>query len=227
MVTVLVTAACKDTSKNSAVASAAVTTTSSVSAKPKLPPPPPPDPLDVAALRKSLKCGGGGHGPCNVLALFKNCKKWSPITDSGDGRWVGMASIVKNGAFTEELMLLRSKRVNVGDVGPGQLNVKIALATISDSYPAAQRHARKALRAYQRGDVPKPTNQGVVYIKNRKDWADAYAMQAKANQIYVADAGGAHLCQMATDQRLLMVRKAATRKHPADGVYAVFYPVSW
>ena len=225
---VLAAPACKDNSKKGSDAGSSAAPAASTAPKAKVKPPPPPDALDVAGLQKALKCGGAGHGPCNVLAEFKNCKKWSPITDSGDGRWVGMANIVKNGAFTEELMLLRSKRVNVTDVGPGQLNVKIAMTTISNSYPAEQRHARKALEAYKRGDVPTATNQGVVYIKKRTDWpGDAFSVQAKANQIYVADQAGAYLCQMATDQRLLVVRKSNTRAHAADGVYAVFYPVSW
>ncbi len=181
----------------------------------------------MAALEKSLKCGTAGHGPCEVMRDFQACKKWSPITDSGDGRWLGMANIVKKGEFTEELMLLRSKRVNVGDVGPGQLNVKIALADIPTSYPAEQRESRRALRAYKRGDVPKPNNQGVRYIKGRKEWPDAFASQAKDNQIYVADQGGTYLCQMDGDQRLLVVRKSNRRDHPGDGVYGTFYPVSW
>lgn len=227
VLTIPAISACKDNAKTKADASATAVPSASISPKAKVPPPPPPDALDVAALQKALKCGGAGHGPCNVLAAFKDCKKWSPITDSGDGRWVGMANIVKKGAFTEELMLLRSKRVNVTDVGPGQLNVKIAMATIPDTYAAEQRHARKALDAYKRGDVPTATNQGVVYIKKRENWQDAFAMQAKANQIFVADQGGAYLCQMTTDQRLLVIRKSNTRDHAADGVYAVFYPVSW
>ena len=219
--------ACDDSAKTSPTAAASTSATAAASSARKVPPPPPPDGLDVATLQKTLKCGNGGHGPCIVLKAFKDCKDWLPMTESGDGRWLGKAYIVKKGTFVEDLVLLRSKRVNVSDVGPGQLNVKIAIADIPQSYPAEIQHAHKALRAFKRGDVTKASNQAVRYIKDRQDWPDAFVSKAKENQIFVADRGGAYLCQMKGDQRLLVVRKSNSRENPADGLYAEMYPVTW
>jgi hypothetical protein len=111
-------------------------------------------------------------------------------------------------------------------VGPGQLPVKIGIDTIPDDRAAERRHAEKAVRAYKRGDVTTPTNQAVRYVKERTEWPEAFAMQTTGPQVYVAVAGGAYLCAR-QDQRLIVVKRAGSRSHPADGIYAVLWPVTW
>ncbi len=207
----------KAASSSSAATTKSVTATRQVS-QPKA--------LDVAMLKKSLKCGSGGHGPCEVLAEMKECIPWTPITKSGDGRWLGGGYVVSQSKFVPEFTLLRSKRVAADQVGPGQIAAKVGVARIPDDRAAEKRHAEKALRKYKRGDVTKPINLAVRYIKQRTDWPESFAMKADANQIYVAVSGGAHLCAR-KDQRLIVVKRAGNRAHPADGVYAIMWPVSW
>ena len=134
--------------------------------------------------------------------------------------------MVSQSKFIPEFTLLRSKRVAVNQVGPGQIAAKLGVANIPDDRAAEKRHAEKALRAYKRGDVTKAINAAVRYIKQRDDWPEAFALQAEANQIYVAVSGGAYLCAR-KDQRLIVVKRAGNRTHPADGVYAIMWPVSW
>jgi hypothetical protein len=186
----------------------------------------PPNALEVDKLKASLKCGKGGHGPCEVLQEFQECQKFDPITQSGDGRWLGQGYVVKKSAFIDELTLLRTRRVPLAEVGPGQLGAKIATGNIPDDRVAERRHAEAAVRAFRRGDVAKQTNAAMDYIKGRTEWQEAFSMQAKDNQVFFAAAGGGYLCAK-DKQRLLMVRLSGDREHPADGVYAVMWPVSW
>ena len=187
---------------------------------------PTPEPLDVAALDKALKCGGKGHGPCSVLQDFHDCVEWSPVTSGGDARWLGEGYAVQSGAFVDQLTLLRSKRVPSSEVGAGQLPVRIGTATIPDDMAAERNHAEKAIKAFKRGDVARKGNQALDYVKNRQDWPAAFAMKSKDNQVYVAVEGGLYLCAL-KDQRLLLVKASNNRQHPADGLYATLWPVSW
>jgi hypothetical protein len=217
-------AGCKDEPKPTATTATA--TASAVAPKSAAPAPPPPKPLDVEGLKKALKCGGAGHGPCEILDQFASCAKWSPVTQSGDGRWLGKSVNVKKGAFVDDVALLRTRRVPLAEVGPGQLPAKIGLTTIPENQVTERRQAEKAIRAYDRGDVPRPTNQVVEYIKRRKDWPEAFSVAAENNQVYVAVDAGMYLCHH-DDQRLLVVKLSSNREHMGDGTYAMLHPVSW
>ena len=205
-------------------ATAAATTTSSAAPKKQLPKP---KPLDVKAMQSALKCGGMGHGPCEVLEEFSSCEKWNPVTQSGDGRWLGESSIVKDGKFVSDLVIMRSKRVPLAEVGPGQLPAKIGVVKIDDSLTVEREHAKKAIRAFKRGDVTKRNiNKAITYIKQRKDWPEAFSIESDQNQVYAAVGAGAYFCAK-KDQRLLVVKLSGNREHKADGTYATLYPVQW
>ncbi|MEZ4443503.1 MAG: hypothetical protein R3B72_30810 [Polyangiaceae bacterium] len=218
--------ACEDPPKPDATPTATVTATATAAPTSEAPAPPPPKPLDVAGLQKALKCGGAGHGPCEILADFQECEDWNPVTASGDGRWLGKAAVVSKGAFLDDVVLLRTRRVPLSEVGAGQLPAKIGLTNIPEDRVTERRQAEKAIRAYDRGDVPRPSNQVIDYIKSRSDWPEAFSMKAEANQIHVAVDGGMYLCQK-SNQRLLVVKLSANRESPSDGIYAQLHPVSW
>ncbi len=183
--------------------------------------------LDVAALQKALKCPPPAkkalEGPCGVLAEFKDCVAWSPVTQNGDGRWLGRGYRTRAGAFVEELTMLRSKRIAVAEAGGG-LPAKIAIEAFPDG--EEREAAEKAIHAYERGDVTVPGNAAVQYLKDRKEWADAPAMASDENQVFVATGGGANLC-MTKAQHLLVVQPSLEHAQPADGLYAILYGVSW
>jgi hypothetical protein len=212
--------------------SATAADTPSASATGTAPPPastpaaPPPAALDVEALKKALKCAATSPGPCEVLASFADCTAWEPASQSGDARWLGEAFVARKGAFTTDFAMLRAKRVPASAVAPGQLGARVGFALVPEAEKAAREHAEKAVRAYKRGDVTLPTNAAVRYVKERGEWPELFASRAAASQVHLADDGGAHVCAL-RDQRLLVVRLAAAREHPADGLYAVLWPVSW
>ncbi len=223
----LLGSACDQTPKPTAGASSATATaagkgkpTTTASAGP------PPKALAIKSLKKALKCGPTSPGPCAVLADFDKCNAWNPVARSGDGRWIGTGYVVKQGKFVDEVTVLRTKRVPLTEVGPGQLPAMIAIGHIPEDQTAVMRHAPKVVRALARGDVPKHTNAAVSYLKKRTDWSDNYVMQAEDEQLYVAVDGGAHICGI-NNQRLLMVRRTGASENAADGVYATLYPVSW
>jgi hypothetical protein len=185
-----------------------------------------PEPLDLAALKKSLKCSGKtASGPCPVLAKFEKCRDgWSPITQSGDGRWIGHGSVVKKGQFIEDYFMMQSKRVGLADVAPGALGVKVALVEVPDDLESA---AGKAFRALDRGDTVKKGNHAVDHVNERKDWPEAYAQQADRHQVYVAAGSGTFLCGDPETQAVHVVRLAGSQEHQGDGIYATLYPTKW
>ncbi|MSP24408.1 MAG: hypothetical protein EXR75_04445 [Myxococcales bacterium] len=205
---------------------AGVVSTATV-ARPTLAPPRKPERLDVDALKRAFKCGAEPPaGPCEVLKEFDACVPWSPVTQSGDGRFMGDGYVVKGGAFVEEVTLLRTRRVPSEEASPGDLPARIALAAIPQDRSAEREHAKKAIGAYARGDVPKPNNAAVRYVKERAEWVDATALAAEHDEIYVANRGGAHICAL-KNQRIVVIQRASERLHEGDGVYAVLFPVSW
>lgn len=203
------------------------TSTTSAATKPAAAPLAKPEKLDVPALKAAFKCGKASPaGPCAILEEFKECVPTNPVTRSGDGRWMGKAYVVKDGAFIEEIALLRSKAVPAGQVGEGALPAKIAIDAIPDDRGGEKSNAERAINAYERGDVPLPQNTAVRYVKERTEWSDAPVMAAEGEQLYVASGSGAYLCGR-SNQRLILVRRSPSRSHAGDGTYAVLWPVSW
>jgi len=226
----LVLAACqgKPASEGAPSAGAAASAPAgNVAPKPTAEPLPKPEKLDVAALRAALKCSGKPvAGPCEVLEDFKECGAMNPVTQSGEGRWLGKGYLVKNGAFVEEFTLLRSHGAPASQVGAGTLPARMAIDSIPDERSGERTNAEKAINAFERGDVPLPTNTAIRYVKERAEWSEAPVMAAEDNQLYIATGSGAYLCSR-TKQRVLLIRRSSTRTHAADGVYAVLWPVSW
>jgi hypothetical protein len=222
---------CDDASTATGSTSASATTTSSApSAKPKasVAPVTKPDPLDLATIKKSLKCSDKtASGPCPVLAKFEKCKEgWSPITVSGDGRWIGHGAVAKKGQFVEEYMILRARRVGLADVAPGALGVKIGI-TEPPTDAGMRASIGQAFRALNRGDTVKLGNHAIEYVHTLNDWPEAYAQQADDHQIFVATGAGAYLCGDPATQALYVVRLSSSSEHPGDGFYATLYPTKW
>jgi hypothetical protein len=213
-------------------ASTVASSAASVSAAPAATPAPVaaaavPENLDVAELQKALKCGGADKtGPCSVLAAFAApCTAWSASVPSGDGRWIGRGYLVQQGKATDQITLLRARRVPLTEVGPGQLPVKIALAELPKDDPAADT-AAKAIRAFERADVPGKGNAGVEYVKQRTDWSEAFATKTTGGQVYALAHGGTFVCQ-GPKQQLLVVQRAGSRTDKGDGIYAELWATAW
>lgn len=220
-------AGCPDKSTATSSASSSVAPSASQPESSKKPEQlPKPEKLDVDAIKAALKCTGKASGPCALLEEWKECAPMDPVTQSGEGRWMGRGYLVKKGEFIDEYTLLRSRAVPSSQVGAGMLPAKIAIDSIPDDRGGERANAEKAILAYERGDVPLPTNTAVRYLKERTEWSEAPVQSAEANQLYVATGSGAYLCA-GQKQRLLVIRRSSTRTHAGDGVYAVLWPVTW
>ena len=193
------------------------------SAKPVAKPPP----LDLEGIKKALKCRGA-DGPCRVLEKFAKCREgWSPITQSGDGRWMGRGWKTKKGGFIEDFVMLRTRRVGLAEVAPGALGVKIGVDVFPEAAPEARSAAGPAIRALERSDVPKKGNRAVTFVSEHDSWSESYAQQADNHQIFVAAGAGAYLCGDPQSQALHVVRLSNKRDHLGDGIYATLYPIKW
>lgn len=189
------------------------------------PPPPPPDDLDVDAARAALKCPSGATtGACGVLAAFASCTAWDPVVPSGDGRWLGRATIVDSGKPREGVAMLRARRVPSAEVAPGQLLAKLALVELPrDDDAFAQ--ADKAIRALERADVPARGNAAIDRLKTRTEWPEAFAAKTAKGEVYAGREGGLYACQ--GPKRQVFVVERAGAKTSGDGLYAELWPATW
>jgi len=186
-----------------------------------------PDDLEVGALQKALKCAADAKsGPCAVLAAFGSCVPWDAVTPSGDGRWLGKGYRVENGKARDEVTIVRSRRVPLNEVGPGQLPAKFGIADIVKEDGSAFTQADKAIRALARSDVAPRSNPAIEHLKKRESWPEGFTMKTAGGQVYVAAEGGTFVCQ-GPKQVLYLVQRAATRGGQGDGLYAELYAVTW
>jgi hypothetical protein len=187
--------------------------------------PAPPD-LDVAAQQKALKCAADAKsGLCGVLARMGSCSAWNPIVPSGDGRWLGRGWLVEGAKTTDQFTLVRARRVPTGEVGPGQIGVRISITDLPKQEGAAWEQADRAIRRYERADVPQHGSPTIEYVKQRTDWPETFAMRTAGGQVYALTPGGAYLCQ--SNRALLVVQRAASGGASGDGLYAELWPTSW
>lgn len=203
---------------------------------PSAPPPSPPPSveqaaapadLDVAALKKALKCGNDAKtGPCAVLGAFATCTSWDPIVPSGDGRWIGAGHRVEDGKTTDTPTILRARRVPANEVAVGQIPVKIGLTEIGKEEGSAFTQADKAIRAFARADVPPKSNPALEYLKRLEQWPEGYAVKTAGGQVFVAAHGGTFACQ-GPKRQLYVVQRAATRGNQGDGLYAELWAATW
>lgn len=211
-------------------ASASSTAAASATAAPPsadVPLPPPPADLDVAALQKALACGGSAKsGPCAVLAAMASCKPWSANAPSGDGRWLGRGFEVDGKKTTEEVTVLRLRRVPTSEVGPGQLPARVGLGSIDKDEGSAFTEADKAIRALERSDVPPKGNAAITHLKAMTQWSEAFATRTAGGHVYGLSHGGLYVCEGAK-RELLVVRRASTRAGSGDGLYATLWATTW
>jgi hypothetical protein len=183
--------------------------------------------LDVAALKKGLKCANDAKsGPCFILAAFSTCTPWNAIVPSGDGRWIGFGHRVENGKTTDTPTILRARRVPANEVAPGQIPVKIGFMEIAKEEGSAYSQADKVIRALARADVPAKSNPALEFLKKREEWPEGYAVKTVSGQVYIAAHGGTFACQ-GPKQQIYVVQKAATRSSQSDGLYGELWAATW
>jgi hypothetical protein len=186
----------------------------------------PPD-LDLAAQQRALKCGGEGKtGACGVLARMASCTAWNPVVPSGDGRWLGRGWVVEGGKTTDQITLVRTRRVGTSEVSPGQLPVRVSVTDLPKSEGAAYDHAERAIKAFERADVPPRGSPTPDYVNRRTDWPEASALRTTGGNVYAMTNGGTYVCQ-GPNRALLVVQRAPAAGASGDGLYAELWPTSW
>lgn len=210
--------------------SAAVTTAATApSSSPAAADPAPPAPadLDVAGLQKTLACAANAKsGPCSVLAGFAACKAWSAEVPSGDGRWLGRGYEVDGKTTTDQVAVLRLRRVPSSEVGPGQLPARLALGVIAKEEGSPFTEADKAIRALERSDVPQRGNAAMEHLKKMSQWSEAFVTRTVGGQVYGLSHGGLYVCE-GPKRELHVVRRASTRTGAGDGFYATLWGATW
>ena len=118
---------------------------------------------------------------------------------------------------------MRSKRVPTSDVGAGLLPVKIGLASIAKA-DAMFEQGERAVRTFERHDVPAKSNTAVTHLKQLDTWNESSAQRTKSGQVMFVGDGEGWVCQ-GPKQQLFLVKRA--RAGSADGVYAELWPATW
>jgi hypothetical protein len=179
----------------------------------------------VAELQAALKCAGSKAKPCALLAKMATCAAWTPSVPSGDGRWLGRAWSVEGPTTTEMFVAMRVRNVPLTEIGPGQLNLKIALTELPKSEGNAYDNADRALRSYERGDVPR-ASPTLEYLKQRKDWPDAPAVKTRGGQVFAVAQGGTYFCE-GPRRTVLAVQLPETGRGSGNGLYAELWATTW
>jgi hypothetical protein len=105
--------------------------------------------------------------------------------------------------------------------------VRIAVADLPKSEGAAWEHADRAIRAFERADVPPRGSPVPDYVKNRTDWpGEVSALRTTGGNVYAMSNGGTYLCQ-GPNRALLVVQRASAAGAGGDGIYAELWPTSW
>ncbi|AKT36608.1 uncharacterized protein CMC5_007280 [Chondromyces crocatus] len=191
------------------------------------PPPPPPADLNISDLQAALRCAPGAKsGPCRVLAKMASCATWNASVPSGDGRWLGRASVVEADKTSEVFVGLRLRSVPLSDVGPGQLPIRLALVELPKSEEAAYGNAERAIRAYERGDIPPRASPTLDYLKRREEWPDAPVVRTQGGQILAIHQGGAYFCE-GPKRTVLAVQLPDTGRSSGTGTYAELWATTW
>ncbi len=226
--TALFAAACDAPSQAPAARVSASLAAADPAPTPEMPAPPPPPGLDVGAQQRALKCASdvkeAKSGVCGVLARMATCAAWNPVVPSGDGRWLGRGWLVDGAKTTEQVTLVRARRVPTSEVARGQLGVRIAVADLPKQEGAAFEQAERAIKAYERADVPPHGSPTLDYVKQKKDWSESFAARTSTNQVVALTTHGTYLCQGSNRSIVLVERASSTG---GDGLYAELWPTSW
>ncbi len=190
------------------------------------PPAPRPAPADlsVEALSRELGCGKTSVSePCRILGEFATASRWTPRLPSGEGRWVGNATIVDKGKEKREILILFAKNVPTSHVSPGDLALKVGYDTIAEDL---RDHAGKMIRSLARGDTPNRRNQARATIESfvpqvmrgAVNTALASVQLISEEQVFLRQAGRKVLVVMPNRQ----VSAVA-----GDGTYAELWVATW
>jgi hypothetical protein len=182
-----------------------------------------PKDLDVAALRKKLKCPRGNRLPCRVVDEFAKAGRWVWQKPGGTGRWVGRTYTIADGKLTKDFMALWAKEVPTAQVEQDMLPLKIGSQTL----PADLRsHREKLIVSLEGDDAVSRHNRALPWVKEWEPPVKVGAFQTDGASTVV-------LAESRTYRRtigrktLLIIPSADLTDKEGNGTYAELWAASW
>jgi len=187
-------------------------------------PRPAPADLSVDALSRELGCGKSkASEPCRILGEFATATRWAPKLPSGEGRWVGNATIRDKGKEKSEIFMLFAKNVPTSQVSPGDLALKVGYGTIAEEL---RDHAAKMIRALARGDTPNRRNQARATIESFVPQVIRGAVATEAASVQLISEEQVYLRQVGRRVLVVMPNRQVSAA-AGDGTYAELWVATW
>jgi hypothetical protein len=210
---------------SAAVASASATPTQPLLVSPPpAPPPPPPADLVLEPMVRELGCGKKStSAPCRILQDFAVGTRWAPKLPSGEGRWVGSATVREKGVERQDVMILWAKIVPTSQISPGELPMRVGFGTVGEDI---REHAFKMIRSLGRGDSPSPRNQARVFVESFVPTVHRGAVNTAAASVQLISEELVYLRQSGRKVLVLMPSRQVSAT-PGDGTYAELWVSTW
>jgi len=198
---------------------------SAVAVKPPAPAPkPPPADIDLEVLGRDLSCDKKSKSDvCRVFGEFRDAESWKWKTPSGEGRWMGTATVRDQGKEHRELLVLWAKVVPTSRVDPGDLPLRTGFGSVPDDL---QDHGEKMVSSLSRSDVPSPHNQALAYVESFVPKKDRGAVMTSGKSVRLISEDTVYLRQQGR-KVLILMPKVSSSGSAGDGSYAELWPVTW
>jgi hypothetical protein len=220
----LVAVACDDKAPKKTVAAAAPSAveTQAVTA----PPPTRVAPADVQleSYLNDLKCGKkASTDSCRILMDFSTGTRATFNMPSGKGRWVGNAFIRDKGVEKKQITMFWAKRVPTGQVGPGDLPLRMGSGELGGDL---LEHGMKMVRALSQGDSASKRNQARPVVEAFVPTTQRGAVNTQGASVRLISEETVYLRQ--SGRKLLMFAPNLSQSATAgDGTYAEFWVSTW
>jgi hypothetical protein len=182
-----------------------------------------PKDLDVAALRKKLKCPRGNPLPCRVVEAFAEAGRWVWQKPGGTGRWVGRTYAIADGKLTKDYMVLWAKQVPTAQVGQDMLPLRIG----SQPLPAHLRtHREKLVVSLEGDDAVSRHNRALPWVNEFEPSVKAGALQTDGASTVVISESRTYL-RTSGRRTLLIIPSPDLADKEGAGTYAELWPATW
>jgi hypothetical protein len=208
------------TTSSSAVAPS-VSTPAEVAA---LPAPVAPKDLDMSALQRDLGCEKAGHPKaCRVLKDFAQAQRFTAKTPSGEGRWIGPAIVVQQGAESARHLVLWCKSVPTSQVSPGDLPVKCGFELIPEGLKL---QSEKLMRALTRAADPPESNPAFQFAHGFVPKEPRTLANTAGPSVHLTAEKSTYV-RFAPARKVYLVSSAGNDATSGDGIYAELWLGDW
>jgi hypothetical protein len=187
----------------------------------------PPD-IDVRALERQLNClRGRRHAQaCRILREFGRASRGMGQAPSGQGRFMGTAYRVDSGVERPELVVLEAANVPASSVGPTDIPLRVAMASLPKD---KTRDGRTLARALARGHMPASANKALSFAKTWSSENGRIAMTTDGPSVRLIAEEATYVRQAGQKALVIKMKPAVpgVASPPGDGTYAELWAVTW